>query len=157
VVWVHSHALTHAERQADCGLGSSNSGIHLEGNRSEKYGSGMATLPELTNDIRAFADSRDWAQFHTTRNLLLALVGEVGELAAEVQWVGDAEVEAHLADLTAKARLESEIADVAIYLLRLCDVLKVDLEAAIQDKLKINETRYPVERARGSAAKYTEL
>jgi len=115
----------------------------------------MATVAELTNEVRAFANERDWSQFHTARNLVLALVGEVGELAAELQWVSDSEVRAHLADSTARARFESEIADVATYLLRLCDVLEVDLPSAIRRKLELNEQRYPADRARGSAAKYT--
>lgn len=117
----------------------------------------MATVAELTDEIRAFADKRDWSQFHTARNLVLALVGEVGELAAELQWIPDGEVHAHLSKEEARTRFESEIADVATYLLRLCDVVGVDLSTVVRLKLRLNEERYPADRARGSAAKYTKL
>jgi dCTP diphosphatase len=114
-------------------------------------------IEDLTRVIRTFADDREWAQFHTVRNLVLALVGEVGELAAEVQWVPDEAVTEMLSEPQKKAAVESEIADVAIYALRLADVLGIDLEEAIRRKLVLNEQRYPVEKARGSSRKYTEL
>ena len=117
----------------------------------------MATIKDLTAQISAFADARDWGQFHTVRNLMLALTGEVGELAAEVQWVPDEAVEQALKQPDKAAAIEAEIADVAIYLLRLADVLGVNLGDAITRKLSLNEQRYPVGKARGNARKYTEL
>jgi dCTP diphosphatase len=115
---------------------------------------GEPTISELTRTIRAFSESRDWGAFHTPRNLLLALVGEVGELAAELQWIGDADLASALTSAPKRTALEGELSDVATYLLRLCDVLDIDVATAINDKIAINEVRYPAERARGSSAKY---
>jgi dCTP diphosphatase len=117
----------------------------------------VAGIEDLTREVRAFADDRDWAQFHTVRNLVLALAGEVGELAAEIQWVPDEAISEALGQPEKRAAVESEIADVAIYALRLADVMGIDLAAAIRRKLLLNEKRYPVEKARGSSRKYTEL
>ena len=99
-------------------------------------------------------DERDWAQFHSPKNLAMALVAEAGELVEQFQWL----TEAQSADLTPE-KLEAvrlEMADVFIYLARLADVLGVDLLAAADDKLAINERRYPAERVRGHARKYDE-
>lgn len=117
----------------------------------------VADIEELTAKIRAFADARDWAQFHTPRNLVLALAGEVGELAAEIQWVPDDAIAQALGEPGKHAAIESEIADVAIYVMRLADVTGINLADAIVRKLHLNDERYPVDRARGSARKYTEF
>lgn len=114
-------------------------------------------LKQVQARLREFASDRAWEQFHTPRNLLLALVGEVGELAAEFQWMNDMDVPAMLADEQHRAALTSELADVAIYLLRLSDVLGVDLVEAIDQKLQLNAKRYPVEASRGRAVKYNRL
>ncbi len=99
-------------------------------------------MKELIEEIRAFADARDWEQFHTPKNLSMAIAGEAGELVAEFQWL--TEVQSKLESLSAEklADIELEIADVAIYLLRLADVLNVDLSEAIRKKLAINEARF---------------
>ena len=110
----------------------------------------MSDVARLQQAIAAFVEAREWGQFHTPRNLILALVGEVGELAAEVQWVSES-------DVAGSEALEMELADVAIYLLRLADVLGVDIVAAVEAKLQVNEGRYPVAQARGNAMKYTDL
>ena len=117
----------------------------------------MAEISDLTLEIRRFAEERDWIQFHTVRNLVLAISGEVGELAAELQWISDAEVNHSLADPKVKSAVEEELADVAIYLFRLADVIGVDIGASVLRKLQINEVRYPAELARGNSRKYTEL
>ena len=101
----------------------------------------MSDLAALRDEIREFADRRDWQEFHTPKNLSMAICGEAGELAAELQWLTAAESE-HLGP----AKLDQvrlEIADVAIYLIRLCDVLGVDLGVAVRDKIEINEMRFP--------------
>jgi NTP pyrophosphatase (non-canonical NTP hydrolase) len=82
--------------------------------------------------VRAFADSRDWQQFHIVRNLVLALVGETGELAAEFQWIGDDEVVNALQGPTKREAVSLELADVFIYLLRLADVTGIDLAEAVK-------------------------
>jgi NTP pyrophosphatase (non-canonical NTP hydrolase) len=114
-----------------------------------------SSVAELTTLVRSFADSRDWQQFHTARNLVLALVGEAGELAAEFQWIGDDNIVSALQDAEKREAVGSELADVFIYLLRLSDVIGIDLAEELKKKIAINEERYPADRAKGSAAKYT--
>jgi len=114
-----------------------------------------SSIAELSRLVRAFADNRDWQQFHTARNLVLALVGETGELAAEFQWISDDEVDNALQDPTKREAVSSELADVLIYLLRLADVTGIDLAEELKKKIAVNEERYPADRAKGSAAKYT--
>jgi dCTP diphosphatase len=117
----------------------------------------MTTIRDLTSEIRQFADEREWAQFHSIRNLLLALVGEVGELASELQWVSDRNIDTHFSDDENISRFEMELADVATYLFRLSDIMGIDLATAVRKKLNINSQRYSVDKSRGSSAKYTEL
>ena len=105
--------------------------------------------------LREFAVARDWEQFHSVRNLILALVGEVGELAAEFQWISDEDIVNALQDISKRESVGSEIADVFIYLLRLSDITGIDLAEELKKKLVINEERYPADKAKGSAAKYT--
>ena len=114
-----------------------------------------SSVTELTTLVRAFADNRDWQQFHTARNLVLALVGETGELAAEFQWIGDDNIVNALREAEKREAVGSELADVFIYLLRLADVIEIDLAGELKKKIVINEKRYPVDKAKGSAAKYT--
>src|ERR1700760_4025042 len=94
---------------------------------------------EIRDRLREFAAARDWEQFHTPRNLALALCGEAGELAAELQWGPAAAPPAHLADPAARARLADEAADVLIYLVRFADVCGIDLESAAYTKIARNE------------------
>ena len=116
----------------------------------------VATVKSLQQLVRAFAEARDWGQFHAPRNLVLALAGEVGELASLLQWTPDDEIETWLKDDANRLALEAEMADVFAYLLRLADVAGVDLAAALRAKTQLNETRYPQDRAKGSAEKYTK-
>lgn len=104
--------------------------------------------------LRQFAAVRDWDQFHSPKNLAMALVAEAGELAAHFQWLEGEESRA-LADSRRQA-VAHEMADVLIYLVRLADKLDVDLFAAATAKMALNEERYPAELVRGSAAKYDE-
>jgi dCTP diphosphatase len=113
------------------------------------------SVAELTLLVREFADRRDWQQFHTARNLVLALVGEVGELAAEFQWISDNDVANSFQAADKREAVGSELADVFTYLLRLADVAGIDLAEELKKKIAINEERYPADRAKGSAAKYT--
>ncbi len=111
------------------------------------------SLRVLADEVRAFSIARDWEQFHRPRNLVLALVGEVGELAAELQWIPDSEVQGHLASGDGRDAFEDELADVVIYTLRLADVTGVDVAAAVRRKLVRNAQRYPEELSRGKADK----
>ena len=97
---------------------------------------------DLTAQIRAFADARNWEKFHTPKNLAMAISGEAGELAAEFQWLTSEE--SALGSLTSEQlqAIKLEIADVQIYLLRLADVLNVDIPASVVEKMAINESRF---------------
>lgn len=90
-----------------------------------------------------FADARDWQRFHTPRNLMLALTGEVGELAEIFQWLTDEEVSRLADDPTRFTHLQEEVADVLLYLVRLASVMKLDINAAVRDKLVKNARKYP--------------
>ena len=112
-------------------------------------------LTELRDAMRRFAAERDWDRFHTPKNLAMALSGEAGELIEHFQWLTAEES----ASLPAPVREEValELADVLLYLVRLGDVLGIDLAEAARRKIAINAQRYPVERVRGRAVKYDRL
>jgi NTP pyrophosphatase (non-canonical NTP hydrolase) len=99
-------------------------------------------LYELTQEIRTFADSRNWGQFHTPKNLAMAIAGEAGELAAEFQWLTPEESMGNALSSDKKKSIALEIADVQIYLLRMADVLGIDVSEVVREKIKINETRF---------------
>ncbi|MGB3015234.1 MAG: nucleotide pyrophosphohydrolase [Candidatus Nanopelagicales bacterium] len=109
------------------------------------------TLDELTDALRAFAAERDWDQFHTPKNLAMALAGEAGELLAEYQWLTPQESLA--LDDQKKQAVADEMGDVLIYLVRLADVAGIDLLEAASAKLQRNRRRYTVEQAMGNAEK----
>lgn len=110
-------------------------------------------LVELQGEVRAFTEVRDWEQFHTPKNLAMALAGEVGELLAEFQWLTPDQSVRVMNDPEAGGRVAAEIGDVMIYLARLADVLGVDLVEVAREKLADSAKRYPVEGSRGSARK----
>ena len=99
-------------------------------------------IQELTQEIRAFADARDWQKFHTPKNLSMAIAGEAGELAAEFQWLTPEESMENSLSLERRKAIELEIADVQIYLLRLADVLSVNIPEVVREKIKINDNRF---------------
>ncbi len=115
------------------------------------------TIERLREQLREFAAERDWGQFHTPKNLVMALTGEVGELAELFQWLTPAESAGIMADQVRATQVRDEIADVLAYLLMLADVLGVDAERALTDKMIKNAAKYPVQASRSKAAKYTEL
>jgi len=108
-------------------------------------------LDELTRLMREFSDERDWGQFHDPKSLILALVGEVGELAELFQWVPADEAVASVEEPGRRARAGEEIADVLLYLLRLADVLGIDVMAAARAKQAAARERFAVEHVRGVA------
>ena len=97
--------------------------------------------------LRGFVNERDWEQFHHPKNLVLALVGEVGELVEHFTWLDQAEAD-KIMEGPVREAVEDELADVFIYLLRLTDVLGVDLEEVFEMKLEKNKKKYPVELCR---------
>ena len=111
-------------------------------------------LDSLKQRLRQFAADRDWDQFHSPKNLSMALSAEVAEIVEHFQWL----TEEQSKTLPAKklTEVEEELADTFVYLIRLADKLDIDLLAAADKKMKLNETKYPADKVRGSAKKYTE-
>jgi NTP pyrophosphatase (non-canonical NTP hydrolase) len=112
------------------------------------------SLEVLAEQLRVFACERDWDQFHSPKNLAMALSAEVGELLEHFQWLTEAES----ASLSPRSlsKVQEEIGDVLIYLVRLSDKLGVDPLKAATAKLIVNERKYPSDQVRGKAKKYTE-
>jgi dCTP diphosphatase len=121
----------------------------------ETGGTGKTELEALREELRRFAAERDWEQFHSPKNLAMALAAEAGELLEVFLWL--TEEQSGRLSPEAQAAAGEEIADVLLYLLRLGDRLGIDPVAAAQRKLAVNAERYPVEKARGNARKYTKL
>lgn len=116
----------------------------------------MSDLPDtVLEKIRAFRDERDWAQFHNPKDMAIAISLEAGELLEHFLWKNPDEVTERVA--SHREAISEEIADIAIYLTELADNLGIDLVAAMEAKLAKNAAKYPVEKARGNAAKYNEL
>jgi NTP pyrophosphatase (non-canonical NTP hydrolase) len=115
------------------------------------------SLDELTGRLVAFRDARDWKQFHALKNLMLSLSLEAAELLELTQWKSDEEIEAAMRDPAFRERLEEECADVLLYLLLIAERADIDLAEAASRKIARNEEKYPVDKARGNARKYTEL
>ena len=111
-------------------------------------------LITLRDALRAFAAERDWEQFHTPRNLAVALTVEAGELLEHFQWME--ELASTQLDAGRRQQIGEEMADVLLYLIRLSDKLDVDLADAARRKLQLNAQKYPAEKVRGSSKKYTE-
>ena len=115
----------------------------------------MKELESLREQLREFAAARDWDQFHSPKNLAMALSVEAGELLETFQWLSEEETR-RLPPETLAA-VSDEVADVLLYLIRLSDKLGIDPIAAANRKLLANATKYPVDKARGNSRKYTEL
>lgn len=111
-----------------------------------------AHLSTLRDLIRTFVDERDWAQFHTPKNLAMAMSIEAAEVMEHFQWLPTGR---ELTD-DKKLAVSHELADVLVYLVRLADVLDIDLPAAVAEKMQLNREKYPAERVRGDARKYDE-
>jgi len=115
----------------------------------------LKSLEELRDALQQFASERDWDQFHSPKNLAIALSVEAAELLEHFQWTPEADTAVLSTETHAKVR--EEIADVLLYLIRLADKLNINLLAAASDKIGVNAAKYPVDKARGSSKKYTEL
>jgi NTP pyrophosphatase (non-canonical NTP hydrolase) len=113
------------------------------------------SLLDIRDALRRFATERDWDQFHSPKNLAIALTVEVSELLEHFQWLTD-KASAELPSEKIE-RVREEMADVLLYLVRLADKLDIDLLNAAQDKIESNAKKYPAEKARGKSHKYTEL
>ena len=114
----------------------------------------IESLESLRDHLRVFAKEREWDQYHTPKNLSMALIVEAAELIEHFQWVeGD---QSHLLDDNTRRSVEEELADILIYLVRISDKLEIDLYKTAERKLEINAKKYPADKVRGSAKKYTE-
>lgn len=117
----------------------------------------LIQVAPLAAALEQFAQARDWGPFHSPKNLVMALTGEVGELNEIFQWLDDAQARAAGSHPATSRAVRDELADVLMYLVRLATVLDVDLNEAVKHKLLKNAEKYPVAKARGSSAKYTDL
>lgn len=115
------------------------------------------TLSELTNELIAFRDARDWKQFHNLKDLILSLNLEASELLELAQWKPADEFERSAQSEPLHQRLREECADVLLYLLLIAENAGIDLQEAAAEKLKANAMKYTVEKSRGKSTKYNEL
>lgn len=111
-------------------------------------------VAELQARLKAFARVREWEQFHSPKNLSMALIAEAAELIEHFQWLSQQQSKSLPADKLDEVALE--LADIFIFLLRISDELGIDLVASARRKIEINEQRYPVDKVRGSARKHDE-
>ncbi|MGZ0654544.1 nucleotide pyrophosphohydrolase [Coraliomargarita sp. W4R53] len=112
---------------------------------------------EIKDRVLAFAKERDWEQFHSPKNLSMAIAAEAAELMEHFLWQG---TDASRTDIEAeklRAKVEEELADVFIYAIEFANIAGIDISAIIEAKMKLNAEKYPVEKAKGRSVKYTEL
>ena len=111
-------------------------------------------LEEIATKIRQFRDERDWAQFHNPKDMAIAISIEASELLEHFLWKTPEEVESRVTER--RDDVESEIADIAIYLTELADNLGIDILAAMERKIAVNAKKYPINQVKGSSKKYSE-
>jgi NTP pyrophosphatase (non-canonical NTP hydrolase) len=111
-------------------------------------------INEISLRLKKFADDRNWNQFHSPKNLSMALSVEAAELLEHFQWLS--EQESLSLNETKKNAVATEIADVLIYLIRISDILNIDLSEAVNSKMKLNTEKYPADKVYGNSKKYTE-
>lgn len=112
------------------------------------------SLLNLRERINAFVQVRDWAQFHSPKNLAMAMIVEAAEVVEHFQWM--TEDNSRQLDAATREKVGQELADTFVYLLRIAEVCGIDLIAATNAKIELNAQKYPVEKCKGSNAKYTE-
>ena len=115
------------------------------------------TIAEIKAKVLAFADERDWQQFHSPKNLSMALAAESGELMEHFLWTRSGDEKKLLADPAKRQKIAEELADILIYGIEFANMTNIDLAAAIEAKMQRNAEKYPVEKAKGSSLKYNEL
>lgn len=113
-------------------------------------------IEKISADLRRFAYEREWDQFHTPKNLATSITVEAAELLEIFQWTRGQEGWAVIDDPALRERVENEVADVMLYLIRFADLGRIDLEKALLRKMQINGQKYPVEKSRGTDRKYNE-
>lgn len=115
------------------------------------------TISDLKARVLAFARERDWEQFHSPKNLSMAIAAESGELMEHFLWATGEQSQVIAHDPAKRARIADELADVVIYAIEFANITGLDLAAAIEAKMGANAKKYPIEKARGRSDKYTEL
>ena len=115
----------------------------------------MSDIKELTEKIKKFRDERDWKQFHNPKDVALSLVLEAAEVLEHFQWKNPKEIEAYIK--TNKEDIGEELADVLYWVLLMCNDLEIDIKEILEKKIKKNEEKYPVEKAKGKHTKYNKL
>jgi len=108
----------------------------------------------LSHKLQEFATQRNWDKYHTPKNLVMALAGEAGELLELFQWLTDEESQPNQLSSITRAKVEAELADVCLYLIRLADKLSINLEDVCHQKILVNEEKYPIHLSRNNAIKY---
>ncbi len=121
------------------------------------FSDSATTLEHIKQHVLAFARAREWEQFHSPKNLSMALAAEAGELMEHFLWASTEESRAVAADPAKRGKIADELADVVIYALEFANATGLDVAASIETKMAANAKKYPVEKARGRADKYTEL
>ena len=114
-------------------------------------------LQQIKDRVLAFAAERDWEQFHSPKNLSMAIAGEAAELMEHFLWQSPEQSHVDLQASALRTKVEEELADVFIYAIEFANVAGIDIAAAIQKKMQRNAEKYPVEKARGRSDKYTDL
>lgn len=122
----------------------------------QKPGETLIDIARLSAAQDKFAKDRDWEQFHSPKNLVMALTGEVGELSEIFQWMTEADSTNAGTDPATAQAVKDELADVLLYLVRLSSVLGVDLNEAVSQKLKKNSQKYPVDKVKSKSKKYSD-
>jgi dCTP diphosphatase len=126
-------------------------------NQSVTVTAPLIDVKGLSKALAVFAAERDWDQYHSPKNLAMALTGEVGELSEIFQWLTEEASKSVAINPDTATAVREELADVTLYLVRLASVLGVDLNEAVTQKLQMNAAKYPVDKAHGSHKKYDKL
>ena len=116
----------------------------------------LINLGVIKEKLRTFSEDRDWTQYHSPKNLVMALLVEVSELVEIFQWSNSGGID-EINDQKQKEKIKKEIADIFNYLVKLIDLLDVDIETEALQKIKENGRKYPIEKVKGKSAKYTDL
>lgn len=114
----------------------------------------MKELDQFKVQLRKFAEDRDWNQFHSPKNLSMALIVEAAELVEHFQWL--TEEQSNSLEQSQLEKVQEELADIQIYLIRIADKLNIDLKEVVEKKIVANAKKYPIDKVRGSSKKYTE-
>ena len=136
---------------------SKESGTTPSGSSPSGSSIGKPSIEELTRQLLEFRDARDWRQFHSLKDLILSLHLEAGELLELTQWKSEQVFEEEALNPETQQRLREECADVLLYLLLVAERAGIDILQAAEDKIAANAKKYPVEKSRGTSAKYTQL